>query len=117
MIPMESLKPFQPLHVEMILNHGDESARSNQQERQSLFLSIVLEKPLTNAIDKMIYAVVKYAQFTPLPNNVKRFAVGFATDSEMPFEIPYVKLFTPNPDSMAQVLQYYREQTRSVYVS
>lgn len=117
MIPMESLKPFQPLHLEMILNDQTESARDSQQERQSLFLSIVLEKPFSSAIDQLSYAVVKYAQFTPLPSNVKRYAVGFTTESEDPFEIPYVKLFAPNPDSMAQVLQYYREQTRSVYVS
>jgi hypothetical protein len=43
-MPMESLKPFQPLHLEMILN--DEQEASDPQERTSLFLSLVLEKPI-----------------------------------------------------------------------
>jgi hypothetical protein len=43
-MPMESLKPFQPLHLEMILN--DEQEASDPQERTSLFLSVVLEKPI-----------------------------------------------------------------------
>lgn len=72
---------------------------------------------MANKIDQISYCVLKWAQFNPIPINVKRFAVGFATDSFKAFEIPYVKLFSKNPNSMAQVLQHHREQTRSIYVS
>jgi len=65
----------------------------------------------------MSYAVIKWAQFNPVPSNIKRFSIGLATDSDVEFEIPYVKLYSANPNSMAQVLQYYREQTRAVFVS
>jgi hypothetical protein len=69
-----------------------------------LFLSIVLEKPVTSQVDQLSYAVLKWVQFNPLPSNVKRFAIGFATDANSPFTVPYVKLFSKNPNSMAQVL-------------
>lgn len=96
---MESLKPFQPLHLEMILN--DEQEASDPQERTSLFLSVVLEKPIQSQIDQLSYAVVNWAQFNPIPSNVRKFAVAFVTESNLKFHVPYVKLFTKNAGSLA----------------
>ena len=49
----------------------------------------------------MSYAVVNWAQFNPVPSNVRKFAVAFATDSNTKFHVPYVKLYLKNSGSLA----------------
>ena len=98
-LPLEALKTFQPLHIEMILNQ-EEDNDALAQDRMSLFLQVTLEKPIQGSIDKLTYAVLKWASFKPLPSNVKRFAVALATESATKFAVPYVKLFTKKKDSV-----------------
>lgn len=93
-LPIEGLKPFQPLHLEVV--------QPGNQAPFSVYMTLTLEKPIQSSVDQIVYVTLNWAIFDPLPPAVKRFAVALVTEpANQNVQIPYVKLDLSSEDSSA----------------
>ena len=76
-MPLESLKPYQPLHMNWnLLVPGAQPASVTPGAGCSFQFSLTLEKPIQSAVDSLSYVVVNWANFVPLTGHVKKFALA-----------------------------------------
>ena len=84
-------KPFDPIHLEVVCRNEEYEAKCK------LYITLTLERPLASFVDSVSTLVLNWADFNPLPANIKKFAVILTTDNYAPKAVPYIKLDLADP--------------------
>jgi hypothetical protein len=79
--PLNVLKPFHPVHLDIILDTEDDENRSH------LFISFTLEEaPVYRLAENLVNIIVNNISFDPLPLSTNRVSVMMTTDKFKPEE-------------------------------
>ena len=116
-VPLDSLKPFQPLQLSAKLPNPDGKIGDDPSTDCIFQLDICLEKPIMGQVDQLCYSVINWVQFDPLPSNVKRFCLALVCGDSAQFEIPWHKYDCEDPTSMTRVMEAHRNAARSCFIS
>ena len=116
-VPLDSLKPFQPLQLSAKLPNPDGKIGDDPSTDCIFQLDICLEKPIMGQVDQLCYSVINWVQFDPLPSNVKRFCLALVCGDSAQFEIPWHKYDCEDPTSMTRVMEAHRNAAKSCFIS
>jgi hypothetical protein len=79
--PINTLRPFHPVHLDVLLDTEDEDNRSH------LFISFTLEQaPIYKMAENLVNIIVNNISFDPLPQSTNRASIMMTTDNFKPEE-------------------------------
>jgi hypothetical protein len=79
--PLNTLRPFHPVHLDVLLDTDDEDNRSH------LYISLTLEEaPIYNMAENLVNIIVNNISFDPLPQSTNRASIMMCTDNFKPEE-------------------------------
>eukprot|EP00830_Metopus_es_P015123 TRINITY_DN4251_c0_g1_i2.p1 TRINITY_DN4251_c0_g1~~TRINITY_DN4251_c0_g1_i2.p1 ORF type:complete len:500 (+),score=89.87 TRINITY_DN4251_c0_g1_i2:417-1916(+) len=80
-IPIELLRPYQPIHLQL--------QKYLEAEKCTIFLSLTLELPITKLTETLCDAVIKWVDFDPIPKCTNRCLILMTTNGYKPNALPF----------------------------
>ena len=115
-LPVSAMRPFHPVHLEMITTRGGE----DPSPRCQVYFSVVIEEAIsstTSFVDELIDIAVIGVNWSPDPTSISKIMIGMTTHGEQLNELPLTQVDMIEETNIARELSRHRSQRHSVFLS
>lgn len=110
--PINTLKPYHPVHLDFMLDTEDEVNRSR------LFISFTLEDcPEFKLSDSLVNVLIHNINFDPLPKSTNRVSVMMTTEKLKPTQIEYKAVEMKSDSHLVNVLIAHKTDPYSIFLT
>ena len=113
-MPVSAMRPFHPVHCEIVTNRGGE----DQAPRCRLYYSLVIEEAIsTSFIDELIDIAVIGINWSPDPVSISKLMIAMTTHGYQLDELPLTQIDLIEETNVSRELLRHKSQRHSVFLS
>lgn len=111
-VPINTLKPYHPVHMDFLLDTADLDNRSH------MYISITLEDcPEYQLSDSMVNILLHNINFDPLPKSTNRASIMMTTEKLKPEKVSYKEVEMKSDSHLVNVLIAHKTDPYSIFMT
>lgn len=114
-LPVSAMRPFHPVHLEVVTTRGSES-----DPRCQLYFSLVIEEAISTTssfVDELIEIALVGINWSPDPTSISRVMIGMTTHGFQLKDFPLTQVDMIEETNIARELSRHRGQRHSIFLS